>query len=115
MDSTYARFGDQGMATGEVLSKVTRWICTKCPAESYTTELKPHTRYHRCPGMRGLSTPFTEAGVRVKVVAHDREDYVGQDIPQKDQNGRPVMSITVTRDDGEDVYVLAPTSVASLR
>jgi len=49
------------------------------------------------------------AGTRCKVETHDREDYVGKDVVQTiPETGRPVMAVTVTRDDGEDRAVYAP-------
>jgi len=53
---------------------------------------------------------MVRAGTRCKVEALDREDYVGSEKVQTDANGRPVMAIRTTRDDGQDVAVLAPTA-----
>jgi hypothetical protein len=50
------------------------------------------------------------AGIACKVEAVEREDYVGSDIPQVDGEGRPVMALVTTRDDGQDCTVLAPTA-----
>jgi hypothetical protein len=51
-----------------------------------------------------------------KVVAHDREDYVGKEDVQVDGNGRPIMSITTERADGtNDTMVFAPTARAHAR
>jgi hypothetical protein len=55
-----------------------------------------------------MTVPFVPAGIRAKVVLHERQDYVGREVVQVDENGRPVMNVTVTRDDGEDVAVYAP-------
>lgn len=93
-----------------LLSTVRRWYCPNCPVTDVTTEPRPHTRYHTCGGLRGLTAPLVLEGTKAKVEAHDREDYVGNDDVRKDANGRPVMSITTTRDDGEDVMVFAPTA-----
>lgn len=54
------------------------------------------------------------AGTKAKITAHDREDYVGNEVVQTDPSGRPIMSITTTRDEGEDCMVFAPTAVAKL-
>lgn len=48
------------------------------------------------------------AGTRAKVVAVERGDYVLDERVQTDGDGRPVMAIETTRDDGIDVAVLAP-------
>ena len=57
-----------------------------------------------------MSVPLMPVGVKAKIEAHDRDDYVGTDLVQVDGNGRPIMSITVTRDDGMDCMVFAPTA-----
>jgi hypothetical protein len=49
-------------------------------------------------------------GSGARVTYHEREDYVGREAVQTDQNGRPVMSIRTVRPDGSnDTVVLAPT------
>ena len=52
------------------------------------------------------------AGTRCKVEALERQDYINGDLVQTDDEGRPVMSIITTRDDGTDVAVLAPCATA---
>ena len=90
-----------------------RWVCPNCPAVDVTREARPHTRFHVCPGLRGLAAPMVEAGVHCKVEAREREDYVGSEVVELDpERGRPVMAVVTTRDDGEDVAVFAPTAVA---
>jgi hypothetical protein len=54
------------------------------------------------------------AGTSCKVEALEREDYVAGDMVQTDGDGRPVMSVVTTRDDGTDVAVLAPAATGSL-
>jgi hypothetical protein len=48
------------------------------------------------------------AGTAARVERRDRDDYVGKEKVQTDGNGRPVMSIVTTRDNGQDVVVFAP-------
>jgi hypothetical protein len=48
-------------------------------------------------------------GVRARVRAVLREDYVGGEDVQYDGEGRPVMSVVTERDDGQDCTVFAPT------
>ncbi len=50
------------------------------------------------------------AGTKCKVESHEREDYVGQERVFLSPEGRPVMNVTTTRDDGQDVAVFAPTA-----
>jgi len=89
-----------------------RWECPNCPATDVTHEAQPHTRFHTCRGLRGLTAPMVPAGTRCKVEALERQDYINGDLVQTDDEGRPVMSIITTRDDGTDVAVLAPCATA---
>lgn len=98
---------------GAVLLVRTLWVCPNCPGQDVTREVRPHTRFHACPGLRGLTAPMVPAGTKCKVEAREREDYVGREIVQLDpQRRRPVMSVVTTRDDGQDVIVFAPTATA---
>lgn len=90
---------------------ITRWACPNCGAEDMTREARPHTRFHVCPRLRGLTAPMVQAGTKAKVEAVGRDDYVGRQIVQRDAEGTPVMAIVTTRDDGQDRVVLAPTAV----
>lgn len=63
---------------------------------------------HVCRGLRGLLAPLMPEGVRHKVEAVERGDYVRDEVVQRDADGRPVMAVEVTRDDGTDRAVLAP-------
>lgn len=90
------------------IQPVTRWVCPNCPLEDETHDPRPHSRMHVCAGLRGLTTPMVKAGTRCKVEARDREDYVRGEVVTKDANGRPVMSVVTTRDDGQDTVVYAP-------
>jgi len=98
-----------------VLTSEHRWQCPNCDLESVTHEPAPHTRFHTCRGLRGLTAPMVPAGIRCKVEAHEREDYVGKEMVQTDGEGRPVMSVVTTRDDGQDCAVLAPCATGSLK
>lgn len=93
-----------------LLTREHRWECPNCDLQQITHEAEPHTRFHSCPGLRGLTAPMVPAGTRCKVEAVDREDYVGRELVQTDVDGRPVMSVQTTRDDGTDLAVYAPTA-----
>jgi hypothetical protein len=54
------------------------------------------------------------AGVRAKISVNEREDYINGDLVQRDENGRPIMSITTEREDGIDCVAFAPTAVATI-
>lgn len=99
--------------TGIPLSPVTRWECPRCNKRDVTREVEPHTRFHTCPGMGGITAPMVREGERVKVETRMREDYVGREVVQTDDAGRPVMSVVTTREDGQDCTVYAP--VASIQ
>lgn len=89
-----------------------RWECPNCDLTDVTHEAQPHTRFHICPGLRGLNAPMVPAGTRCKVEALEREDYINGDDVQYDGEGRPVMSVQTTRDDGTDLAVYAPTATS---
>ena len=65
--------------------------------------------------LRVLTAPMLPEGVAAKVEAREREDYVGQERVQTDENGRPVMSVVTTRDDGQDAILFMPSATADGR
>lgn len=85
-----------------------RWECPNCDLTQVTHQAQPHTRFHRCRGLRGLTAPMVPAGTRCKVEAIERADHVGRELVQYDGEGLPVMAVVTTRDDGQDCAVLAP-------
>lgn len=85
-----------------------RWECPNCELKQVTKESAPHTRFHGCKGLKGLTAPMVPAGTDCKVEAVEREDYVGKEDVQLDGEGRPMMAVVTTRDDGQDCAVLAP-------
>lgn len=91
-----------------------RWVCTRCTHTWVTREARPHTPFHPCAGLKGLTAPMTREGERVHVVVREREDYVGDELVTRDEDGRPVMSVVVERDDGNDVAVFAPQAKVEL-
>jgi len=92
-----------------------RWECPNCDATHVTRGSRPQTPFHACPGLKGLTVPFVAAGTKAKIEAVDRGDYVGTEDVQTDDEGRPVMAVVTTRDDGQDCTVYAPTAVATAR
>lgn len=93
------------------LTREQRWECPNCPATDVTFEARAHSRFHTCPGVKGLTAPMVPAGVSCKVEAREREDFIGDELVQTDGDGRPVMALVTTRDDGEDCTVFAPTAI----
>lgn len=91
-----------------------RWACPKCGLADVTHEARPHTRFHPCRGMKGLTIPFLPAGSRADIRAVEREDYIGTEKVQTDGEGRPVMSVVIERPDGQDAVVYAPAATATI-
>jgi len=58
--------------------------------------------------------PLSPEGMKCKVVANLREDYIGRDLPKPNDRGQAGMSVTREREDGQDLWVLAPTAVIRL-
>ncbi len=86
------------------------WECPRCKATDVTREAKPHTRFHACPALSGLTMPMVEASARVKVTIVEREDYIGDETVTT-VGGRPIMSVVTQREDGSnDVVVYAPAA-----
>jgi hypothetical protein len=94
-----------------------RWECPNCDLTDTTAWTpEPHTRMHTCRGLKGLTAPMVPAGARAKVVTREREDYIAGEDVQTDDDGRPVMNVTVEHWDGHtDVAVYAPCATGSLR
>ena len=92
-----------------------RWECPNCDQTALTHETSPHSRFHACRGLFGLTAPMVPAGTRCKIVAHEREDYIGTEMVQYAGNARPIMNVITTRDDGQDCTVYAPCATASIR
>jgi len=84
------------------------WECPNCDLKDKTTEQKVHSRFHSCKGLKGLTAPMVPANTKCKVEAIERGDYIGREITRKDGDGRPIMSVITTRDDGQDCTVFAP-------
>lgn len=99
-----------------LLHPVTRWECPNCPKTAVTTEPRPHSEFHNCPGLQGLWVPMVTEGTRCKVVAVERGDYVGgNDVQYAPATGRPVVSVLTVRDDGYDNTVYADCARADMR
>ena len=92
---------------------MTDWSCPNCGLTDRSSETRPHTRYHACPALHGLTAPMLVAGTKAKVYTREREDYVGAERVLLDANGRPIMSVITEYADGRnDTAVFAPVAVA---
>jgi hypothetical protein len=94
-----------------VLNVDVNWECPNCDHTRVTHTALQHAVVHICPGLRGLIAPLVRVGTKCKIEAREREDYLGKGHAQVDGDGRPIMSIVTTRDDGIDCRVLAPVAV----
>ncbi len=95
-----------------LLTPHTLWTCPNCKLIEQTTQAGPHTRFHACKGLKGITAPMVRAGSRVKVTAVEREDYIGNEQVQLSPEGRPVMAVVTEREDGSnDTTVFAPTAI----
>ena len=86
------------------------WYCPNCGRRDQTAELRPHSRFHTCPRLGMISAPMLPVGTKAKVERIERQDYTNGDKVQTDENGRPVMAVQTTRDEGTDVMVFAPVA-----
>lgn len=98
-----------------ILNSENRWECPNCTFTDVTHEAQPHSRFHSCRGLKGLTAPMVPAGTRCKVEAVEREDYVGKETVTLDGEGTPIMRVETTREEGNDVAVFAPCATASVR
>jgi hypothetical protein len=94
-----------------LIAPIVDWYCPQCGQTDQTREARPHSRFHRCPKLRGLEVPMLEAGTKAKVELREWQDYVGKERVQRDpEMNRPVQSVVTTRDNGQDVAVYAPVA-----
>ena len=101
---------------GKKLKTYLDWHCPQCGATDQTTEMKPHVRMHRCAKLHGLDIPLVRDDMDAKVVAVEREDYLGEEIQTTDDRGIPITAIRVERADGtNDTFVNAPLAKAGIR
>jgi hypothetical protein len=89
--------------------KPQQWACPNCPVRAVT--FGQANRFHNCAGLAGIYAPLIPAGSDARVTVQEREDYVGDQDVRYDDDGRPIMSVTVTRTDGSnDVVAFAATA-----
>lgn len=98
--------------TAVLLRTEFHWTCPNCTFTDITYGVKPHTRFHICK-QNGLNAPMVQDGVRAKVEVRRPEDYIRNEMVQTDPNGRPIMSVITTRDEGQDCAIYAPTAQAT--
>lgn len=92
-----------------------RWHCVGKFCDSKASTVDGKTPMHPCRAAGGLMVPLVPEGTAGKLEAVERGDWVGAELVQTDAEGRPVMSVVTTRDDGMDCTVYVPTATASIR
>lgn len=101
--------------TAVLLSGETRWECPNCDTQDVCAVKPGQSRMHDCPGLKGLTAPLVPAGTKCKVEVAAWEDYVhNDDAVRKDEDGRPVSAINITRDDGNDVVVFPAAAMVRM-
>lgn len=86
------------------------WYCPKCTEAARTVD--DAIPVHKCAYGNGLISPLVRSGTKANIIVVEREDYVGRERVQTDVNGRPVMAVSTTRDEGEDRIVFPPSAGA---
>lgn len=97
-----------------ILGGPANFECPNCTSTLSLPQTPTKPVLHPCRGLKGLLAPMVSAGTPCKVEAIQRDDYIGKDIPHYDGEGRPIMSVVTTRDDGTDCQVMVPTATARL-
>jgi hypothetical protein len=99
-----------------LLDAYTDWFCPACGKEDRTRPVPPNSaRFHPCPSLHDLSAPLVRAGSDCKLVANERQEYLGREIQATGDDGRPYMSVyTVYADGRNDCVVNAPVARAIL-
>lgn len=95
-----------------ILAPQQRWECPSCDLRQVTHRADAHTEFHHCRGLAGLWAPMVAAGTRAEHRPVEREDFIGKELVQLHE-GRPVMSLTTVRDEGQDCTIYAPSATAS--
>jgi hypothetical protein len=85
-----------------ILNVARQWYCPNCTAQFTTHKLISQPILHPCRGLHGIHAPMLAVGVRAKVTAKEREDYIGTETA-----GR-IMSVVTERNDGQDALIFAP-------
>ncbi len=93
------------------------WECPNChQAERISPPLPANaTRFHTCPALHMLVAPLVPAGTDCKVVAHEREDYLGREEQRTGDDGKPYAAVRTVHADGHtDAAVFPGVAVARL-
>jgi hypothetical protein len=98
-----------------LLTAMADWYCPNCGITLSAPVPPPgQAKFHVCGSLHGLTAPLIRAGVRCKVEAEERQDYLGGEIQATGDDGKPYMAVRTTRDDGCDLAVNAGLAQARL-
>lgn len=98
-----------------LITAIEDWYCPNCSTSDRTAGLPPDAgRFHTCPGLHMLTAPLVRSGVRCKVTATERGDYLNGETQATGDDGKVYMNVQTTRDDGTDVAVNAGLAVGKL-
>lgn len=88
------------------------WYCPECGLEERTPPLPPRAaRMHTCPGLHMLTAPLVRAGSDCKLVANERQDYLGDEVQRTGDDGKAYMNVRTEHADGHtDLAVFAPVA-----
>lgn len=100
-----------------LLDKPEDWGCPNCGLTERLPSPLPETatRFHNCPGLHDLAAPLIRGGIKCKVEAIEREDYLGGDIQAMGSDGKVYMAVETTREDGTDRAVNAGLAHGEMR
>ena len=87
--------------TVPLLRAMVDWSCPNCWITASSAPLPPGTRkFHACPGLHGLTAPLVEAGVRCRVTAEERQEYLRGDVQATGDDGKAYMAVRTEHADG---------------
>ncbi len=94
----------------------TDWECPACHHEERTRPMAANEqRWHTCPRLHMLKAPMVRAGTDCKLVAVEREDYLGGEEQRTGDDGKPYSAVLTVRGDGSnDAAVFAGVAVARI-
>ena len=97
-----------------ILQTEQHWVCPNCTVTDLT--YNKEQRFHNCRGLKSLTAPMVLEGVKCKVEAVERGDYaVNDDLVRLDGEGRAVMAVETTRDEGNDIIAFADCASIDVR
>ena len=101
-----------------ILRPETRWACPNCDLTDVTHNAGPHSRFHSCAGLKGISAPMIVAAevAKVAVRAVVRADYLNGEKQETNEDGVPIMAVETEYWDGHtDLSVNPGVAQAELR